>query len=215
MNVLTHSGIVRRDLRTSLGTGNTAASVPLTLNLKLVHTNAGCAALAGYAVYLWHCIADGNYSLYSASTVTFQKLLRGAVAAHPLRGVPVAGGHPSASSKVQTSQLALPEATCREVYAAPGYSASVDNPNRISLARDNVFSDGAGTQTPAITGSASARDTAHLTVRLARLGRFSLALPPAAARRRRENPRRPGRPAAPPTASARAGPAPESRRSRR
>ena len=189
VNVLTRSGIVRRDLRTSLGTGNTAAGVPLTLTLKLVNTNASCAALAGYAVYLWHCTADGNYSLYSAGTVgedylrgvqvagsdgtvTFQTVFPGCYAGRwphiHFEVYPSLAVATSASSKIQTSQLALPEATCREVYAGAGYSASVGNLNSISLARDNVFSDGVSTQTPTITGSASAGYTANLTVGLAR-----------------------------------------------
>ncbi|HVH46946.1 MAG TPA: hypothetical protein VM925_31600, partial [Labilithrix sp.] len=56
VNVLTQSGIVRSDIRSSVGTSTTtAAGVPLTVTLKLVNTHASCAALAGYVVYLWHC----------------------------------------------------------------------------------------------------------------------------------------------------------------
>ncbi|WP_254605636.1 hypothetical protein [Deinococcus sp. JMULE3] len=69
LNVLTRSGVVRRDLRRSLGTGNVAPGVPLTLTLKLVNTNGSCAPLRGYAVYAWHCTADGNYSMYSSGVV--------------------------------------------------------------------------------------------------------------------------------------------------
>lgn len=189
LNVLTRSGIVRRDLRTSLGTGHTAAGVPLTLNLKLVNTGAGCAALAGYAVYLWHCTADGNYSLYSAGTVgedylrgvqvagsdgtvTFQTVFPGCYAGRwphiHFEIYPSLAVATSASSKIQTSQLALPEATCREVYATGDYPASLGNLNGISLARDNVFSDGYSTQMAAVTGNPSAGYTANLTVGLAR-----------------------------------------------
>ncbi|WP_424950188.1 intradiol ring-cleavage dioxygenase [Deinococcus sp.] len=75
VNALTKSGIVRSDLRTSLATGKVAAGVPLTLTLKLVNTNAGCAAVAGYAVYVWHCDQGGNYSLYSS--VVNEDYLRG------------------------------------------------------------------------------------------------------------------------------------------
>src|SRR5689334_15778991 len=66
LNVLTRSGIVRGDIRTSISTGNTAQGVPLTIKLKLVDSNSDCAPLAGYAVYLWHCTREGNYSLYSS-----------------------------------------------------------------------------------------------------------------------------------------------------
>src|SRR5437868_43922 len=75
VNVLGLSGIVRSDIRSSIGgaTG-TAAGVQLTITLKLVNTNSSCANLAGYAIYLWHCNRDGNYSLYS-SGVTDQHYL--------------------------------------------------------------------------------------------------------------------------------------------
>lgn len=189
VNVLTRSGIVRPDLRTSLGTGNTAAGVPLTVTLKLVNVNASCAALSGYAVYLWHCTRDGNYSMYSASTVgedylrgvqatgqggtvTFTTIFPGCYAGRwphiHFEVYPALASATSAAGKIQTSQLALPEATCREVYATGGYSASVGNLNGISLARDNVFSDGYGSQMPTVTGNTSSGYAATLTVGLAR-----------------------------------------------
>jgi len=189
VNVLTRSGIVRRDLRTSLGTGHTASGMPLTLTLKLVNTNASCAALSGYAVYLWHCTADGNYSMYSSSivsedylrgvqtsgadgTVTFTTVVPGCYAGRwphiHFEIYPTLASATSASTKIQTSQLALPEATCREVYATTGYEASVRNLNSISLASDNVFSDGSSSQVPSMTGSTSSGYTATLTVGLAR-----------------------------------------------
>ncbi|MCP2014684.1 protocatechuate 3,4-dioxygenase beta subunit [Deinococcus sp. HSC-46F16] len=189
LNVLTRSGIVRPDLRTSLGTGHVAAGVPLTLTLRLVNVNASCAPLAGYAVYLWHCTQDGNYSMYSPATVG-EDYLRGVQAAGPDGTVtfttifpgcymgrwphihfevyPTLASATTAGNKIQTSQLALPEATCREVYATTGYSASVRNLNSISLARDNVFSDGHSSQMAAITGSPSAGYAAALTVGLTR-----------------------------------------------
>ncbi|QBY07103.1 intradiol ring-cleavage dioxygenase (plasmid) [Deinococcus metallilatus] len=189
LNVLTRSGIVRSDLRTSLGTGNTAPGIPLTLILKLVNVSASCAPLSGYAVYLWHCTRDGNYSMYSASTigedylrgvqasgadgtVTFTTIVPGCYAGRwphiHFEVYPALASATSASNKIQTSQLALPEATCREVYATGGYASSLSNLNSISLARDNIFSDGYSTQMPSVTGNTSAGYTATLTVGLAR-----------------------------------------------
>ena len=69
LNALAMSGIVRKDIRASLGTGNVAEGVPLTIQLSLVNTSADCAPLAGYAVYLWHCDRDGQYSMYSLSLI--------------------------------------------------------------------------------------------------------------------------------------------------
>lgn len=47
-----------------------------------------------------------------------------------------------AASKIATSQIALPKNTCDLVYATAGYEASVTNPSHVTLATDNVFSDG-------------------------------------------------------------------------
>ena len=71
------------------------------------------------------------------------------------------------SGKVKTSQLALPEDVCKTVYAATGYSQSVGNLAQISLARDNVFSDGATLQLASTTGSVTAGYEASLIVGVA------------------------------------------------
>ncbi|THF87757.1 intradiol ring-cleavage dioxygenase [Deinococcus sp. KSM4-11] len=189
VNVLTRSGIVRSDLRTSVSTGTTAAGIPLTVILKLVNTNASCASLSGYAVYLWHCTQNGEYSMYSSAvvgedylrgvqesgsdgTVTFQTIFPACYSGRwphiHFEIYPTLASATSAASKIQTSQLALPKATRDAVYATSGYSSSVTNLSRITLATDNVFSDGVSTQTPTMTGSTSAGYTANLTVGLAR-----------------------------------------------
>ena len=74
INVLTQSGVLRDDIRSSFGnmTG-TAEGVPLVLDLTLLNAD-GCTPLAGHAIYLWHCTADGYYSLYTAPD---QNFLRG------------------------------------------------------------------------------------------------------------------------------------------
>jgi len=68
------------------------------------------------------------------------------------------------SNKVATSQIALPKAACDGVYATSGYSSSVRNLSQISLATDNVFSDGASLELATVTGDVSAGMTAALTV---------------------------------------------------
>ena len=66
-NILEESGVVRSDIRASFGTStNAAEGVPLTLKVKIGDANNACAALPGYAIYLWHCTNDGRYSLYTA-----------------------------------------------------------------------------------------------------------------------------------------------------
>src|SRR3990167_8444892 len=54
-NVLALSGIVRSDIRSSIGSSPQGRGGPLTLTLTPTQTNATCAAPSGYAIYLWHC----------------------------------------------------------------------------------------------------------------------------------------------------------------
>ena len=71
-----------------------------------------------------------------------------------------AGGTP-----LVTSQVALPEAACEEVFATDGYSTSVRNLSRVSPTTDVVFSDDEGeSQLAQMSGSVSAGCTAALTV---------------------------------------------------
>jgi len=185
-NVLTQSGIVRSDITSSFGSmTGVAKGIPLTVNLTIVDSASSCAPLVGAAVYVWHCDIDGNYSLYSPGT-TDQNYLRGVQAADANGLVAFKSIFPAAYSgrwphihfevypnltaatgagaKVATSQLALPEETCKQVYATDGYSTSVRNLAQTSLARDMVFSDGYSRQLPTMTGDAATGYVASLRV---------------------------------------------------
>ena len=165
VNVLTQSGIVRSDITSSFGGANgVATGVPLTFELTVLDVSGGTGQpLAGAALYLWHCTQDGQYSMYSRSIanenylrgvqeadadgrVSFTSIFPGAYSgrwphAH-FEVYPSLASATSASSKLRTSQLALPEDVCQTVYATDGYSDSVRNLAQTSLDRDNVFSDG-------------------------------------------------------------------------
>ncbi|PYE51204.1 intradiol ring-cleavage dioxygenase [Deinococcus yavapaiensis] len=188
-NVLTRSGIVRSDLHTSLGTKNKAAGVPLTLKMTLVDVNKSCAPLAGYAVYAWHCTADGQYSMYTSDvigedylrgvqatgkdgTLTFTTIFPGCYAGRwphvHFEVFPTVASATAARSQVLTSQIALPETTCRAVYATPAYGESSRNLTGTSLERDMVFRDGYASQMAKVTGDASKGYIATITVGLAR-----------------------------------------------
>ena len=188
-NALTLSGIVRSDIRSSIVGSNTVAQgIPLTVTLKLVNANNSCASLAGYAIYLWHCTREGGYSMYSSGIVN-ENFLRGVQVTDSNGEVTFTTIFPGcydgrwphihfeiyaslaaatttpASDQVRTSQLALPAAACQAVYATTGYSASVSNFSRVSLASDNVFGeDQAAKQLPTVTGSVGAGYAAALTV---------------------------------------------------
>lgn len=188
-NVLALSGVVRSDIRRSIaGASGVATGVPLQVVIELVNTNAACADLTGYAIYLWHCDALGRYSMYS-SGVTGENYLRG-VQPTGTDGTAVfqtvypgcyAGRVPhihfevyrstgtatSWSNKLCTSQLCFPDEVSSVVYATAGYGNSAANNAAISLARDGIFSDGYGTQLASLTGSASAGYVATLRVGIA------------------------------------------------
>ncbi|CAN7218674.1 intradiol ring-cleavage dioxygenase [Phenylobacterium sp. LjRoot225] len=194
VNVLALSGIVRSDIRSSFGTSTTTApGVPLTLTIKVVNVNSGCAALSGYAVYIWHCTRDGNYSLYSSGIqnenylrgvqvtdsngeLTFTTIFPGCYSGrwphihfevYPSLAVATA----QTNAKL-TSQFALPSAACSTVYnSATGYTASISNLSQITIASDNVFGDNTAAQiaamTPTLSGSVSAGYTGTVTVGVA------------------------------------------------
>jgi protocatechuate 3,4-dioxygenase beta subunit len=185
-NVLTESGIVRSDITTSFGSSSgTATGVPLTIQLNV--TDVAGAAMANAAVYVWHCDQSGKYSLYD---IEDQNYLRGVQVTDASGKVsftsifPAAysgrwphihfevyraiGDATSSGNAITTSQIALPEAICDEVYATDGYSASVANMTRTTLANDNVFSDDGGVkQLATMTGTVTSGLTATLTVPVA------------------------------------------------
>jgi protocatechuate 3,4-dioxygenase beta subunit len=186
VNVLTESGIVRSDITRSFGSASgVAEGVPLTIRLKILDTGNGSGALAGAAVYLWHCDIDGRYSLYSEG-VTQENYLRGVqetgsdgtVSFTSIFPAAYSGRWPhihfevypsleaatTASGKLRTSQMALPEAACRQVYATDGYSQSLRNLAQTSLDTDMVFSDGYSLQLGTVTGSVGDGMTASLNV---------------------------------------------------
>ncbi|MCW7540088.1 intradiol ring-cleavage dioxygenase [Aquabacterium sp. A7-Y] len=189
-NALALSGIVRRDIRSSIaGATGTAEGVPLTVELQLVDARRSCAPLQGHAVYLWQCTREGDYSMYSPS-VADQNFLRGVQESDSdgrLSFVTVFPGcyegrmphlhvelYASANSatafsnKLRTSQLALPVEVCREVYASsPGYESSVARLRRISFERDSAFRDGVSLQLASVTGNPATGYVARLKVGLA------------------------------------------------
>ena len=73
-NVLDDDGIVRADLTSSFGeSSGTADGVPIVFNLSIVDADTG-SAIPGAVVYLWHCNAEGKYSIYELED---QNYLRG------------------------------------------------------------------------------------------------------------------------------------------
>lgn len=179
-------GVVRRDIRTSIGSASaTAEGTPLTFTLRMRNAAKGCAAFPGAAVYAWHCDRDGNYSMYSPAAenenylrgiqeadadgnVTFDSIFPGCYSGRwphihfevfASLADAVGGGSP-----IATSQLAFPTDACESAYGASGYETSVSNLSRLSLDSDMVFADGAGQQVATMSGDSSQGFTAVLDV---------------------------------------------------
>ncbi|MCO4238414.1 intradiol ring-cleavage dioxygenase [Pseudarthrobacter sp. MDT3-28] len=186
-NVLAASGVVRQDITSSFGTGSASAEgVPLTFTLTLLDNANGCVPLAGAAVYAWHCDRDGRYSMYDSGLAN-ENYLRGVQEADASGQVTFTsifpGAYPgrwphihfevfesmsnatAAGQVLAVSQIALTKAACDDVYATPGYEASIANMKRTTLQSDNVFrNDGGIYQLATMIGSASAGYTAGLNV---------------------------------------------------
>jgi protocatechuate 3,4-dioxygenase beta subunit len=187
-NVLSESGVVRSDIRSSFGSSTTTAEgVPLTIRLTLVEAD-GDTPVEGAAVYLWHCDRAGQYSMYDRA-VADENYLRGVQASGADGTVTFTSVFPAcysgrwphihfevyrsvdeataAGQLLATSQVALPEATCATVYATTGYEQSVRNLARVSLTQDMVFADDGGvSQLATMSGDVSGGYTAALTVGL-------------------------------------------------
>jgi protocatechuate 3,4-dioxygenase beta subunit len=177
---------VRSDIRSSFGgASGTAEGVATTVELKLLDVAAGGSPLAGAAVYVWHCTRDGEYSMYEGAAAG-ENYLRGVQESGEDGGLSFttifpgayAGRWPhihfevyeslaaatSASSKLKTSQLAIPQDACDAVYATGGYEQSSANLGQTSLDGDMVFSDGYASQLARWSGSPDDRIALKLNV---------------------------------------------------
>ncbi len=185
-NILAESGVVRSDIRSSIGgASGTAEGVPLQLNFKLLDRSKNCAPYAGAAMYAWHADRDGQYSMYSPA-VAAENYLRGvqeAAADGSMSFTTVfpgcysgrwphvhfeiyasAADATSGASPLVTSQLAMPIDACQTVYATPGYEASLANLAGTSLDSDMVFSDGYDSQLGLSAGDPAAGFSVALNV---------------------------------------------------
>jgi protocatechuate 3,4-dioxygenase beta subunit len=186
-NALALAGIVRSDIRTSVGPASaTAPGIDLALTMKL--TDTACMPLVGYAVYVWQADRDAEYSMYTGpattenylrgvqitdatGSVTFQTIFP---ACYPGRWPHVhfevyasMAAATSGANRLAVSQLAFPEPICNEVYATTGYESSVTSLAGVTLASDGVFRDDGGEhQLATMSGTIGADLTATLTLAL-------------------------------------------------
>lgn len=163
VNVLAEAGVIREDIRTSIG-GLTpvAGGVPMQMDIRLVDVRRACAPLAGMAVYAWQCDAEGVYSIYEAADRNYLRGVGISDAQGRVRLTTVVPGcYPgrwphihfqvfasadraaTGDDAILTGQFALPEAPCRAAYDTdPLYRASIAALRNIPFARDRIFRNG-------------------------------------------------------------------------
>lgn len=188
LNILEQSGIERSDIRTNLGGGTPVAGVPLTFTFTLTDLTKNNAPFAGAAVYLWHCDAQGRYSMYT-SGVENETWLRGIQVADAAGRVTfttvvpgcyqgrwthfhfeVFGDLASATdvkNAIATSQVAFPADMLSAVYAGDGYAGSARNLARVGTqpADDGLFGDGdVSLQIPTMSGDVASGYAGSLPV---------------------------------------------------
>ena len=176
-NVLAESGVMRTDIRSSFaGLTPVAGGVQLDIVLALVNAGGACQPLAGHAVYLRHCDAAGQYSIYDTPDRNYLRGVNVSDAGGKLRFTTVypgcytgrwphihfevfASAEAAVSGKaaILTSQLLLPEEICTMVYIGnPSYPASLSALQGVSVLTDMVFGDNTAEQlqgqTPTFSG---------------------------------------------------------------
>jgi len=190
-NVLPVNGIIRSNIRSSfIGAANVAPGVPVALTLTLVNTNAACARLANYAIYLWQADRDGLYSLYTRPNESWLRGLQTTDANGQLTfltNFPPAydGRYPhmhfeifstlaaatSGRSALLTSQFAMPRDIATTVFATTGYGVAQTQLAGVTTGSDLVFRNFSAAQlavaTPTFTGDATAGYAASATIGVA------------------------------------------------
>jgi len=122
----------------------------LTLTIKVVNVNGGCAAVSGADVEIWHVDAAG---------VTFTTIYPGwyqGRATHIHVEVTMGG------RSVKVTQMAFPESINNAVHASGVYSSRGTNP--MSNQSDGIFSDSLASELVTPAGSPSSGYTASFQV---------------------------------------------------
>ena len=166
----------------------TAAGVPLTVNLTVLDSSSGYAALEGVAVYAWHADAQGRYSMYSSAAsrtrttcaACSRRTPRAPRASRPSSPGATTGGGRTSTSRCTAApprrratgrssgpaRSPCPRPPARRSTPTPStYPSSASNLARTSLTRDMVFGDDGGIhQLATVTGDAASGFVANLTI---------------------------------------------------
>ncbi|MBY4272394.1 intradiol ring-cleavage dioxygenase [Rhodococcus fascians] len=186
VNVLEESGIVRRDVTSSLDGGTTVSGVPLSFTFTLTDMANDNRPFEGAAVYLWQCDANGKYSMYSegaedetylrgvqtadaSGSVTFDTIVPGCYSGRwthmHFEVYPDAASATNAENAIATSQVAFPQEILNEIYLLDTYPGSASNLAQLgSLDNDNVFGDGYDLEMGTFTGDPTSGYVGSLAV---------------------------------------------------
>lgn len=187
-DVLEESGIVRGDIRSSIGADAPVDGVPLEFSITVTDMAQDDAPFEGVAVYAWHCNAEGLYSMYSEGveeetwlrgvqvadadgTVSFTSIVPACYSGRwphiHFEVYPDVDSITDSMNAIATSQIAIPEDVCTAVFALDTYSGSTENFSQITLDTDNVFGDDSGaSQLATMSGDVDSGYIASLTARV-------------------------------------------------
>jgi protocatechuate 3,4-dioxygenase beta subunit len=147
----------------------------LTLTVKVVNVNAGCAAVANADVEVWHCDSAGNYSEYG--TQTTQNYLRGIQTTNSSGEVMLTTIYPgwyqgrathihlevkTGGVSRKTTQIAFPESINATVYRSGVYAPRGSNPT--SNLSDGIFADSLSSELVTPSGDPTSGYTASCQV---------------------------------------------------
>lgn len=184
-DILDETGVERSDLTKSIGSDTAVDGVPLTIKLNVYDILNDSKPYENAAVYLWHCDAQGNYSMYSDGyteetwlrgvqvvdangQIEFTSIVPGCYTGRwphiHFEVFPDVDSITDSTNAVLTSQIVVPEDVANACYALDSYSGSAENLSQITLETDNVFSDGWDEQVPTVTGSVDAGYTLELDI---------------------------------------------------
>ena len=136
----------------------------LTLTIKVVNTNSGCAPVSNANVEIWHLDEAGHYSQYG--TEQAQTFLRGIQTTNSNGEVTFTTIYPGwyqgrathihvevtmSGRSVKATQIAFPESINNAVYGTGAYASRGANP--MSNTSDGIFADSLSAELTTLTGS--------------------------------------------------------------
>jgi protocatechuate 3,4-dioxygenase beta subunit len=138
----------------------------LTLTVKVVNVNSGCAAVSGADVEIWQCDAAGDYSQYGSQTAA--TFLRGIQTTNASGEVVFTTIYPGwyqgrathihvevtiGGRSIKVTQMAFPDSVSNAVHTTGVYASRGTNPT--STQADGIFADSLASELVTPTGSPS------------------------------------------------------------